>query len=363
MGGRLVRLLSVPGKVKKNPAVSTVFGILLVIALTVALAAIISVVSLGLLSGYSPKSAYIVAEVHYSDTDGYPVVFLRHIQGDAGYLSGSGAGYPLAIQVSSGGDGGVAVPYPVGLAWSAGKTLSLVRTGSGYHIATDISLIPEPLVTFPGDEIQISVIDTRSNLLVFSSSITLAGVPVNMTPSLTPTPTPTVSPRGPGFSVGSWIRFTSPPAPTGSDQFWATVVVDGNTDRNRRYHLQHSHNNDRFEFAFRTARMAENGQSAVHIQSSTGPVQNQWYYLTGVYNQTEGIMRLYVNGVEAASRTVDTSGIAPSPGFYQVGGQSGIFFSSASHVRRLMGDVSGVSALDQAMNPFEIQSRYQAGSP
>ena len=102
MGGRLVRLLSVPGKVKKNPAVSTVFGILLVIALTVALAAIISVVSLGLLSGYSPKSAYIVAEVHYSDADGYPVVFLRHIQGDAGYLSGSGAGYPLAIQVSSG---------------------------------------------------------------------------------------------------------------------------------------------------------------------------------------------------------------------------------------------------------------------
>lgn len=346
---------------QKNPAVSALIGVILMIALTVVLAAIISAVLFGLISSTSHKSAYIVADAQYTLATGYPSVMLSHLQGDSGHLSGSGAGYPLSIRITSGGSSGTVIPDPAGLIWSPGIRLFIVKTGTGYIVTADPARITGTLQAFPGSEVQVSVIDIANNILVFEKTVGIAGISPNITPSPTITPTPTPIPRGPGFSVSGWIRFTSPPTPTKTDQNWAAVVVDGNADSNRRYHLHHNYNNSKFEFAFRTARMASKGQAASNIQSASGPVENQWYYLAGVYNQTQGKVRLYVNGVESASMTLDTSGIASSPGFYQTGGPSGITFGSGVHVRQLRGDVTGISILDQAMNQPEVQSIYQSG--
>jgi len=80
------------------------------------------------------------------------------------------------------------------------------------------------------------------------------------------------------------------------------------------------------------------------------------------YTHIDGRGRLYVNGVEVASMTYDTSGIAPSPDLYQVGGPDGIFYPTEG-LRRLRGDDGGVGTVNRVMLLSEIQARYNAGPP
>ena len=165
--------------------------------------------------------------------------------------------------------------------------------------------------------------------------------------------------RYPGFTVESWIRWTSTPNP-GSDSTrqWATIVVDGNTDNNRRYHLQHDQTNAHFEFVVATV---AGGGSGTWIFSTTSPVINTWYYVTGVYNQVTGIMAIYVNGVQQASRNIGTSGLRVSPGIYQVGGPSGINWGGSSGQRIFDGDTSGLATYEYVLTTAEIQAHYAAG--
>ena len=86
---------------QKDPAVSALIGVILIIFLVIAMTGIISAVLFGFLSGSVQKTAYIAADAHGSIQNGNPVIILTHLQGDAGYLSGSGAVYPLSIRVSS----------------------------------------------------------------------------------------------------------------------------------------------------------------------------------------------------------------------------------------------------------------------
>jgi hypothetical protein len=388
---------------QNDAAVSTIIGVILMVFLVVVLTAVVASVIFGLV-GPIQKSAYIAVDAQYTTQNGYPLVTLRNLQGDTGHLSGSGRGYPLAILISSGGSSGTATPDPAGLVWAPGTTLLITRTSTGYNVTDDLTRIQGTPLGFPGNEITVSVIDTTQNILVYSRTITGAGSSGSVTPTVTPTiitptvntptvtttstiitptittptvttitstvTTPTVTPtnpvfaRGPGLSVTGWIRFTSPPAPVNNQYRWATMVVDGNSDANQRYMMQHDRENTRFEFFFKTADMAATREDATSILSTTSPVQNTWYFLAGVYNQTDGRSRLYVNGVlEATSALYDTSGPAPSPGLYQVGGPNGVHYPGNSTHGRLPGDVTGVSVVNQALQEPELLSIYQAGPP
>lgn len=345
---------------KRESAVSALIGVILVLFLMVLLTGIISAVLMGFLSGMSFKSAYIVVDAQYSTQNGYPSVTLMHLQGDPGYLSEAntgGTGYPLIIRIETVDGSSVVVPLPPGQIWKPGTLLFVTHSDTGYVVTADRTQIPGSRLNFPGNDIRISVIDALNQVLVYSKTFIINGTPANTSQNNT---TPEFL-RGAGYSVSAWIRFTSPPSPTSPDQNWATVVVDGDRDSNRRFHLQHSSDNSRFEFAFRTAQMAAGGRSASYIQSPSGPVQNQWFHVAGVYNQTSGVIRLFVNGAEVASRILDSSGIAASPGLYQTGGPDGIRFNSAINQRKLRGEIQGISTIDEEMFPAEIRSVYTTG--
>ncbi|MCA1917179.1 LamG domain-containing protein [Methanospirillum hungatei] len=346
--------------VKSESAVSALIGVILLLFLLVLLTGIISAVLFGFLSGMSFKSAYIVVDAQYSTQNGYPSITLMHLQGDPGYFADiktDGPGYPLTIRIETVDGSSVAVPRPPGQIWRPGTLLFITHSDTGYVVTADKAQIPGTRLPFPGDDIRLSVIDSRNQVLVYSKTFIINGTLVNTSQNNTTQKFV----RGAGYSVSAWIRFTSPPTPTSPDQNWATVVVDGDRDSNRRYHLQHNSDNSRFEFAFRTAQMAAGGRAASYIQSPDGPVQNRWFHLAGVYNQTSGRIRLYVNGAEVASRILDSSGIADSPGLYQTGGPDGINFHSAIHQRKLRGEIRGISTLDEEMFPEEIRSVYAAG--
>ena len=223
--------------------------------------------------------------------------------------------------------------------WSSGERL--VVNYSGTSAIRDVKL----------------VYDKNPSSMVLASAFFPAPsgntTPVNNTPLYS---------RYPGFTVEAWVKWNVPPNP-GADTTsqWATIVVDGTTDNNRRYQLQHDQYNTKFEFALATATM---GGSGTWLQSTTTPVSGTWYHVTGVYNKTPGTMALSVNGAKESGKNVDSSGLRASPGKYQVGGPAGIQWPGPTSMqRKLNGDIRGVKTYEEAFSQAEILAHYKSGVP
>ena len=165
-----------------------------------------------------------------------------------------------------------------------------------------------------------------------------------------------VAPPVAGFTVEAWVKWNKDPGPPASDEQWATIVVDGNSDSNSRYHLQHSQTNTQFEIAMRT------GSTRRFTQSTTSPVKGTWYYVVGVYNQGEGWLRIYVDGSSHESSVSLSGTIIASPNRYQVGGPAGIQWPT-SRLRKFDGEIRGLGTHERAFTQAEIQARYNAGRP
>ena len=190
--------------------------------------------------------------------------------------------------------------------------------------------------------------------------------------SNTTTKTGYITALGPSVTVWAWLKWLNKPnIPVPTNQMWATLVLDGSSDNNRRYHIQHDQNNTKFEFAIGTANMSSSGK---WVQSTTNPVNGTWYLVTGVYNQTSGKMAIYVNGTQEGSwTTADSSGLRGIPGTLQIGGiQAGypngkgvcyggsITCADNTRVRLLDGYVTGVQYFDFVKSPTDILAYYNA---
>jgi hypothetical protein len=223
--------------------------------------------------------------------------------------------------------------------WSSGERLVVNYTG--------ISAIRDVKLIYAGPSVSVVL-----------ASAYFSGSSGNNTPANT---TPVFS-RYPGFTAEGWVKWNVPPNP-GSDTTskWATIVVDGTTDNNRRYQLQHNSDNTKFEFALATATM---GSSGTWVASTTTPGKGTWYYVTAVYNRTPGTMAIFVNGIPESGKTVDSTGLRASPGKYQVGGSAGIQWPGpTSMLRKFNGDMRGVKTYEEAFSQAEILAHYHAGVP
>jgi hypothetical protein len=227
--------------------------------------------------------------------------------------------------------------------WSPGERI--VANYSGTSAITDVKLV---------------YLGKPASVVLASAYFPASSVnttPVNNTP---------IYSRYPGFTVEAWVKWNADPNP-GADTTsrWATVVVDGTTDNNRRYQLQHDQTNAHFEFALATATMSGSGS---YLISSTTPVSGTWYHVTGVYNKTPGTMAISVNGVQQTAKSVGlpNEGLRASPGKYQVGGPAGINWPNpppAIQNRKLNGDLRGVKTYEEALSQAEILAHYQSGVP
>ncbi len=166
----------------------------------------------------------------------------------------------------------------------------------------------------------------------------------------------------PGFTIEAWVKWNTDPNPgSNTSKKWATIVVDGTTDNNRRYQFEHNSDNTKFEFALATTSMTGSGTWVNSIQ--TTPVIGIWYYVTGVYNQTPGTMAIYVNGTMESWKNVDSSGLRASSGNYQVGGPLGITYASTAHQRIFDGYIRGLNKYERAMSQAEITTNFAKGIP
>ena len=232
---------------------------------------------------------------------------------------------------------------------------------------TGTNLFGATSVTFGGTTATFSV--TNGTSISATAPIIHAAGLVNIvviTPNGTATGTYTYFTSYPGFTVDAWVKWNIPPNPgTDNKRKWATIVVDGENDTTRRYHLQHNDVNSRFEFAVRNP-------NEHYLQSSTPPVANTWYYVVGVYNQTDpgNGLKLYVNGAMVNSASIGNGALKASPHRIQFGGSAGITYLNnpvsggyQTDNRKFDGSFRGLHMHEWAIGPAEVASRFAAGLP
>ncbi len=174
------------------------------------------------------------------------------------------------------------------------------------------------------------------------------------------------SPEIAGFTVEAWVKWNrepEPDLPEEDDRRWATITVDGTSDNNARYHLQHVRTNRAFEFA------ARNNEQRQWISGTTVPQQGLWYYVVGVYETDfgdHGRILIYVNGNgEGSSQFISGErGLKGTTGIIQTGGPGGIEWPGpTSMLRKFDGEIRGLGTYERAFTQAEIQARYDAGLP
>ena len=334
---------------KRQEIISAILAIILVIAL----AAIIGAIFLGW-GVPMQKTAYIATQATPVNITNASAVQLFLSQGDTVTLvPGAASDLPVKFSLTNGSVTYNFVPLPgtASQGWKPGNSIYLFRNASGSWIADSITSIKNN-TGFSQGIWTVNIIDTTSNLLVTQHTVFLTGNGAS----------PVTYPVYPGFTVEAWLKWNVDPDP-GSDttRKWATIVVDGTTDNNRRYQLQHEQYNTKFEFALATATMSGSGTWVI---STTTPVSGTWYHVAGVYNKTPGTMAIYVNGGLQGGKVVNSDGLRVSPGKFQIGGPAGIQWPGPTSMQRKFdGNIRGVKTYERAMGPPEVASRFAAGLP
>ncbi|MEI7432971.1 MAG: PKD domain-containing protein [Methanomicrobiales archaeon] len=162
-----------------------------------------------------------------------------------------------------------------------------------------------------------------------------------------------------GFTIWAWVKWINKPSTPLDNQTFATIVVKGNSNFNRQYHLEHDQDNTKFEFNIATVLA---GGQGIQVFSTTNPIKGVWYLITGVYNPTSpGTMTIYVNNSPQSSRSVDSSGLRAYSGNQQIGGPSGINWPNpppSQQQRVFNGSIYGVQTFDYVKTQAEIQTHY-----
>lgn len=261
-------------------------------------------------------------------------------------------GLPVKFSLTNGSTTYNFIPLPgtASNGWKPGMSVYLFRNATGFWATDSMASVKNNTGFFPGLW-TVNIIDATSDVLIAQDNVYLTGSGV----------TPIIYPVYKGFTVEAWIKWNIPPNSGGNtSRSWATIVVDGDRDSNTRYHLQHNSDNTHFEFA------AATNTSRQYGQSTTTPAVNTWYYVVGVYNQTDpgNRLKLYVNGVLEKSIAIDGGGLKASPNRYQVGGPAGIQWPGpTSMLRKFDGDIRGLKTYEKAIGSPEVASRYAAGLP
>jgi prepilin-type N-terminal cleavage/methylation domain-containing protein len=155
---------------------------------------------------------------------------------------------------------------------------------------------------------------------------------INNAPNLNPTAALTLS---------AWVKWTIDP---GTGLPWASII---NKNGDNQYRLQHNNVNAKFEFGLRTTGCAK------WVQSTTSPVKDVWYFVTGTYDGQS--MKLYVNGtLESNTSCSGTILTSSSP--------VGIGRRSIYYDRYFNGLIDEAKIYSSALADTEIQSLYTAGN-
>jgi hypothetical protein len=150
---------------------------------------------------------------------------------------------------------------------------------------------------------------------------------------------------GKKFSFEAWAKI-----PASGSEGGGAIVAKGTGGGGEQFACDLAGNNYRF-FVWNGASTA-----AFAAQSSIAP-NDTWQHLVGVFDQSQGLMKLYVNGVQRAT-TTPPSTIVSTTHAVSVGARKNS--GSTAYDLNLLGKVDEVALYNRALSASEITTHYNA---
>lgn len=147
---------------------------------------------------------------------------------------------------------------------------------------------------------------------------------------------------GHALTLSAWVKWHGAPA---AADHWANII---NRNRDHEWGLQHSMNNNHFEFFVET----ENGRTFLY--STTENQAGEWYYVVGTYDGA--LLRIYVNGQLENTRALSGALLPGNSSDLYIGTNSGKY-------RDFNGLVDTITIRDAVLTPQEIAAQYHAQKP
>ena len=147
------------------------------------------------------------------------------------------------------------------------------------------------------------------------------------------------------FSVEAWVN-------GGSQTTDAGLVTKGYGSGGEQFNLDCGGGGHAFRFFVRDA------GGGAHLATSSVVPNNQWHHLVGVCDEANGLVRLYVDGINAAQGTITAnSGILGSASSVSIGArQSG---AATAYDNQFAGYMEEVAIYGYALSSTQVQTHYQ----
>ena len=140
------------------------------------------------------------------------------------------------------------------------------------------------------------------------------------------------------LSLAAWVKWNIDPE---NGQDWTTIISKNNDNQ---YRLQHSRNNDAFEFAIRT------DSGGRWVLSNTEPVIDRWYFVVGTYDGSQ--LKIYVDGQLENSLNYSGGNITNSSSDLFIGRRSG-------GGRNFNGYLNNISIWSKALSDADVLGIYE----
>ena len=160
-------------------------------------------------------------------------------------------------------------------------------------------------------------------------------------------------PVGTDFSVSAWINIAS--LPTGGDMYG--IVSDGGGYGDKGWTLFLLPDSGSFNRELRWE-FIDNDSTNNSCDSTTIPVTNTWYHVTGVYDGASSKMYIYINGVKESTTEQAYVAIEPLTDL-AIGRNLGA--NSASRIEFMNGEIDDVCIFNKALSADEVYGLYNQG--
>lgn len=156
------------------------------------------------------------------------------------------------------------------------------------------------------------------------------------------------TPGNAAFSVEAWVN-------GGAQTSDAGLVTKGYGSGGEQFNLDCGGPGRAFRFFVR------DGNGNARLATSSITPNNQWHHLVGVCDQVNGVVRLYVDGVQAAQGSLPpNSGILGSTASVSIGSRPATV--GAAYNNQFVGSMEEVAIYGHALNASRVMAHFQAAT-